>query len=94
MNLSVLNELVSRDGRVRWQARIGADRGRLEVVGIVAPSATPTEIEPLGDVDLRALLAGSPAEQLEPWLCNECRTLNEPMRQWCRGCSQHARGGL
>lgn len=85
----VLNQLTSADGRVTWQARVSDDRGRLEVVGIVAPNAEPTTIEPLSDVDLRALLAGAPTDQAEPWLCAECRTLNLPSRRWCRVCSEH-----
>ncbi len=54
----VLNERVSRDGKVRWQARRSHDRGRLLVVGIVAPSNTETQVEPLNERALRALLEG------------------------------------
>lgn len=43
-------------GHVTWQARIGADRGRLEVVGIVPPSPMSTVIEPLTEAELRELL--------------------------------------
>lgn len=43
-------------GVVRWQARISADRGRLEVVGLVPASTEPTEIEPLNERELRELL--------------------------------------
>lgn len=55
----VLAERVSADGRVRWQARIGEDRGRLEVVGIVEPSPTPTTIEHLSQRELLELLGES-----------------------------------
>src|SRR5262245_57421028 len=89
---NVLNQLTSCDGRVTWQARVSQDRGRLEVVGVVAPSSEPTEIEPLSDVDLRGLLAGAPtARDEQPWVCLECRVLNEPTRRWCRCCSGHGR---
>jgi hypothetical protein len=50
----VLASRVKND--VRWIARVGFDRGRLEVVGIVPPSATPTVIEPLNERELRELL--------------------------------------
>ena len=33
-----------RNGPVLWQARIGAGRGRLEVVGVVAASTLAAEI--------------------------------------------------
>lgn len=45
-----------RKGAVLWQARISSDRGRLEVIGLVAPSATPTTIEVLTEPELRELL--------------------------------------
>jgi hypothetical protein len=45
-----------RKGAVTWQARISADRGRLEVVGLVPASATATTIEPLTDHELLELL--------------------------------------
>lgn len=48
-------------GPVRWQAKISQDRGRLEVVGIVMPSETPTVIEPLSEPELRELL-GEPSD--------------------------------
>ena len=47
-----------RKGAVVWQARISADRHRLEVVGLVPPSAERTTIEPLNERELRALLEG------------------------------------
>lgn len=56
-------------GTVVWQARISTDRGRLEVVGIVPPSATATIITPLTDHELLELLGehadleGAPAVQ-------------------------------
>jgi hypothetical protein len=43
-------------GAVTWQARISHDRGRLELVGIVGPSTTPTVIEPLTPRELIELL--------------------------------------
>lgn len=54
----VLNERVSRNGQVRWQARRSHDRGRLIVVGVVAPSITEILVEPLNECDLRDLLEG------------------------------------
>ncbi len=58
MDLDVLSERTSRDGKVQWQARRSTDRGRLEVVGIVAASAEPTIISPLTEAELLELLAG------------------------------------
>lgn len=46
-------------GPVLWRAQISDDRGRLEVVGVVPPSATPTTIEPLTEPELRELLGES-----------------------------------
>lgn len=43
-------------GCATWIARIGQDRGRLEVVAVIPPSAEPVEIEPLTDAELRELL--------------------------------------
>lgn len=43
-------------GAVTWQARISHDRGRLEVVGIVQPSATPTTFALLEQHELLELL--------------------------------------
>lgn len=54
----ILNERVSADGKVRWQARRSNDRGRLVVVGVVAPSDTETLVEPLNERELRELLEG------------------------------------
>jgi hypothetical protein len=54
----VLAERVSADGLVRWQARRSADRGRLIVVGVVAPSDTETLVEPLSERELLELLEG------------------------------------
>ena len=48
-----------RKGAVIWQARISSDRGRLEVIGLVEPSATVTAIEHLSEPELRELLDGS-----------------------------------
>lgn len=54
----VLNERLSADGQVRWQARRSRDRGRLVVVGIVAPSTSETLVEPLNERELLELLEG------------------------------------
>ena len=53
-------------GPVLWQARISADRGRLEVVGVVDPSTTATEIEPLTEYELLELLGESAGLQQTP----------------------------
>ena len=53
-----------RKGDVLWQARISADRHRLEVVGMVAASAVPTTIEPLNERELRELLEGHDADHM------------------------------
>jgi hypothetical protein len=54
--------LASRQkGTVVWQARISTDRGRLEVVGLVPASRTPTVIEPLDERELLELL-GEPTD--------------------------------
>lgn len=45
-----------RKGCVTWQARISSDRGRLEVVGIIPPSASTTTFEPLNERELLELL--------------------------------------
>jgi hypothetical protein len=54
----VLAERRSADGQVRWQARRSLDRGRLIVVGIVAPSETETHVALLSERELRDLLEG------------------------------------
>ena len=84
----VIAERSSPDGRVCWQARTG-DRGRLEVVAIVAPSDTPTTVELLTDGELRELLT---PKRDQPWACTECGCVNEPSSCWCRRCSNHVRG--
>jgi len=43
-------------GCITWQARISTDRLRLEIVGIVPPSSTPTTIELLSEHELLELL--------------------------------------
>lgn len=48
-----------RKGLVTWIARVGFDRGRFEVIGHVPASATPTEILPLDERELRELLGES-----------------------------------
>jgi hypothetical protein len=65
MDRDVLSERMSGDGRVRWQARRSADRGRLEVIGIVAPSDVPTIILPLTEAELLELLVGPASGQTE-----------------------------
>lgn len=45
-----------RKGTVTWQARISTDRGRLEVIGVVPASTTPTTIALLLEPELRELL--------------------------------------
>lgn len=52
----VLTERMSRNGQVRWQARRSHDRGRLIVVGVVAPSDRETLVEPLNERELLELL--------------------------------------
>lgn len=51
-----------RKGVVVWQARISADRHRLEVVGLIPPSPVMTTIEPLNARELQALLDGEPGQ--------------------------------
>ena len=85
----VIAERKSADGRVTWQARISTDRERLEVVAIVAPSATPTIVQLLSEAELRELLA---PKRDEPWVCQECGTPNAPASCWCRQCSNHLSG--
>ena len=41
---------------VIWQARIGTDRGRLEVVALVPPSTGTTIVEALTGAELQELL--------------------------------------
>jgi hypothetical protein len=56
----VLAEHVDGAG-ITWQARIAADRGRLQVIAIVPPGDTVATIERLSDTELQQLLAGGPA---------------------------------
>lgn len=86
---TVLAERRSRDGLVTWQARIGQDRGRLQIVGVVAPSTSPTIIEPLTDAELRELLTPAAVEGPETWTCDECGRVNDRQRRWCSACSSH-----
>lgn len=53
-----------RKGGVLWQARVSADRNRLEVLGVVAPSDTETLVAPLTEDELRDLLEGQAAPPL------------------------------
>jgi hypothetical protein len=84
----VLAEHVDADGIV-WQARIGADRGRLECVAVIPPREAPIAVQRLSDAGLQQLLAATPADAQLPWVCLECSTTNEPGRRWCRVCSAH-----
>lgn len=81
----VLRELAR--GGVTRQARPGEDRGRLQVVAIVPPSAAVTVIEALSESELRELLADVPEDRSAGWVCVECGVTNEPGRRWCRVCS-------
>lgn len=85
---NVLAERVSADGRVTWVARRSADRGRLEVVGIVAPSETTTVIEPLNETQLRSLLEGDQPAASPFWICARCSSRNAVDRRWCGTCSE------
>jgi hypothetical protein len=82
----VLAEHVDGAG-IRWEARIAADRGRLQVVAVVQPSDTVTTIERLSDSALQQLLAGAPAHGDAEWTCRECSTVNPSARRWCVTCS-------
>lgn len=84
----VLAERVSPDGRVTWQARRSSDRGRLVVVGVVAPSDTPTVIELLDEVQLRGLLEGEQPADATCWICARCSAKNGSDRRWCSRCSE------
>ena len=83
----VLSERKSHDGLVTWQARRSPDRGRLEVVGIVAPSDVPVIIEPLDERQLRALLEDPKPAAHEHWICLHCGSSNAADRRWCPTCS-------
>ncbi len=87
-DVMVLAERRSHDGLVTWQARRSGDRGRLEVVGIVAPSDMPTVIEPLNERELRGLLEGAPAADSAHWICARCNSTNAADRRWCQTCSE------
>jgi hypothetical protein len=86
--VSVLAELIAADG-TKWQARRSPDRGRLQVVAVISPSAEPTIVELLNEPELRALLAEGQQAQAAPWICVECGTTNDRDRRWCRVCSEH-----
>ena len=85
--IEVLSERRSPDGRVVWRAIRSADRGRLRVIGIVAPSLEPTTIDPLNEVELLALL-----QDTQPtgtfWICSRCGAHNGNDRRWCVTCSE------
>jgi hypothetical protein len=82
----VLAEHVDGAG-ITWQARIAADRGRLQVIAIVPPGDTVATIERLSDTELQQLLAGGPARGDADWTCRECSTVNPSARRWCLTCS-------
>jgi hypothetical protein len=58
------------------------------VVGIVAPSDVATIIEPLDEIQLRALLEGAPAVDAAYWICAQCGASHAADRRWCQTCSQ------
>lgn len=72
-----------------WEARVGSDRARLEVVLVVQPSSTPIVVPMLTNVELEALLSEAPAERAESWSCRECTHVNPASRRWCDRCSSH-----
>ena len=87
---TVLALCPSSDSRFTWQARIRADRGRLEVVAVVDLGDDKIVVPVLTDHDLRALLtAGPTAGPAESWVCRECGRANSPTRSWCGTCAQH-----
>ena len=94
MSGRVLAERLSSDGRVTWQARISGDRGRLQVVGIVAANSEPTEIQPLSEAELLELLSTATPDAGEDWVCLHCRATNPASRRWCRVCSNHLVDGV
>jgi ribosomal protein L40E len=80
----------SSDPRVTWQARVGTDRARLEVIALVDLGAETIAVPLLSELELRALLAVAvPAERAELWVCRECGRANSPSRSWCERCSEH-----
>jgi hypothetical protein len=85
----ILAERTAPDG-IRWQARVSADRARLEVVAIVPASVEPTVVTLLSDRDLRELLAEGAEQNEHTWVCIECGTANSRDRRWCALCSGHA----
>jgi hypothetical protein len=86
--MQILNERTTDDG-VRWQARIGEDRARLEVVAIVPASAEPTVVVWPSDMELRALLGEAVSQDADGWCCAECGARNPVSRRWCASCSAH-----
>ena len=86
----LLNEHRSPCGRVRWQARRNpADRHRLIVVGVCAPSETPTVFDVLNERELRGLLEGPTAtDTTAHWICARCNATNAADRRWCQTCSE------
>lgn len=84
----ILASRTSADGRVTWVARRAADRGRLEVVGIVAPSDSATVIEPLNETQLRELLDGDQPAPAPFWICATSSSRNGVHRRWCATCSE------
>ena len=73
-----------------WEARVSDDRGRLEVVLVVAqPCETAIAVPILTSLELQSLLAQAPAERAESWSCRECLAVNPASRRWCSKCSSH-----
>jgi hypothetical protein len=72
-----------------WEARVGIDRSRLELVLSVQPHTEVIEVPALTDAELQALLSEAPTEQPEVWCCSECGYVNSISRRWCSACSNH-----
>jgi hypothetical protein len=83
----VLARRASPDPRAVWEARVSADRGRLEVVLVVQPRATVVTVPILSQGELRQLLEAAPREEGEGWICLDCRHGNAAGRRWCERCS-------
>lgn len=87
--MRILAERTSRDG-VRWIARVGDDRDRLEVVVIVPASMEPTVVPMLNGAELAELLAEGTHQHVHCWMCSTCGTANPRERSWCERCSTTA----
>jgi hypothetical protein len=87
-NETILAERASPDPRVKWQGRIGSDRGRLELVVVIDFGTDTIAVPVLSDAELKALLT-PPARPSAPWVCTECGQPNDSVRRWCVACSGH-----